>query len=125
MNPGETTRPRASITRASLGILTRPRRPTATIESPSITTTESLSGARPEPSRSVAPRSTIAASFSIIVRTQPRKGTKKHKHLRSTVCVFILILRLVGADVVSQFLAFGIVRLLLQKLFVFDRCFVF
>src|SRR5215208_2992466 len=98
MNPGETTRPRASITRASFGILTRPRRPTATIESPSITTTESLRGARPEPSRSVAPRITIAASFSISYQALSHKKTQKHKVSGRTVVLFALFLWLVGGD---------------------------
>src|SRR6185436_10456583 len=62
MKPGASTSPRASITRAPDGTLTWPRRPTATMESPLMTTAELLMGARPEPSIRVAPRMTIVVT---------------------------------------------------------------
>src|ERR1044071_8482744 len=115
MKPGASTSPRASITRASDGTLTWPRRPTATMESPLMTTAEFLMGARPEPSISVAPRMTI-------VVTSCSMG-----HRLPLICygLPILVLWLVGFDVVLQFLRIGIVGLLFQELLVLDDGFVF
>src|SRR5947207_6062173 len=82
MKPGATTRPCASITLASAGILIRPRFPTATIESPLMMTTVSLMGARPEPSISVAPViATVSTGLELLsvtedTRLSPTKAEK-------------------------------------------------
>src|SRR5215475_5695746 len=110
MKPGASTSPRASITRASDGTLTWPRRPTATMESPLITTAEFLMGARPEPSIRVAPRmTTVVMSCNM-------------GH-RLTLIVYglpLLVFGFVSLDVVSQFFGVVIVGFFLQELFVLD-----
>src|ERR1044072_3419167 len=107
MKPGASTSPRASITRASDGPRTWPRRPTATMESPLITTAEFLMGARPEPSIRVAPRmTTVVMSCSICV-------------------VFGSVFGFISLDVILQSLRIVIVRFLLQKLLVLERGFIF
>src|ERR1043165_1402062 len=115
MKPGASTSPRASITRASDGTLTWPRRPTATIESPLMTTAEFLMGARPEPSIRVAPRMTI-------VVTSCNMG---HRLTLIGYGLPILVLWFVGLDVVFQFLRIGVVGFLFQKLLVLDYGFIF
>src|SRR5438105_1641862 len=82
MKPGAITRPCASITLASAGILIRPRFPTAIIESPLMMTTVSLMGARPEPSISVAPViATVSTGLELLsvtedTRLSPTKAEK-------------------------------------------------